>query len=257
MRLLVVIVALCLLPSIAAHAAHHRHGQAPIQVTPALQPPADGATSASNASTEEPSEFWGPVVGHRLKITDSLIALFTLGLFFSTVMLWNSAEKALRHQSRAQVYFKELQFPIIRHPTTGLPEKYKFITSFANCGGVCTRRMVVTTNWLIQPGEIPTGFEYPYVGNNAKTTSMVLAPQAQGASTAFDVAATEMNDVIAGRVNMYFWGKATYWDAFAGVRGYETRFCFKVIAESTGGGAFLGYSYYGDYNGTEQDPRVT
>jgi hypothetical protein len=45
---------------------------------------------------EEGSEFWPPLFGLKLKITDSLIALFNLGLFIFTGLLWNSTEKLFK-----------------------------------------------------------------------------------------------------------------------------------------------------------------
>jgi hypothetical protein len=44
-------------------------------------------------SNEEGSEFWPPFLGVRLKITDSLLAVFTLGLLVFTGLLWQSTEK--------------------------------------------------------------------------------------------------------------------------------------------------------------------
>jgi hypothetical protein len=41
----------------------------------------------------EGTEFWPPVLGVRLKITDSLLALFTGGLLIFTGLLWRSTDK--------------------------------------------------------------------------------------------------------------------------------------------------------------------
>jgi hypothetical protein len=42
---------------------------------------------------EEGTEFWPPFLGLRLKITDSLLATFTLGLLIFTCLLWRSTDK--------------------------------------------------------------------------------------------------------------------------------------------------------------------
>jgi hypothetical protein len=42
---------------------------------------------------EEGTEFWPPFLGIRLKITDSLLALFTAGLLIFTGLLWRSTDK--------------------------------------------------------------------------------------------------------------------------------------------------------------------
>lgn len=43
-------------------------------------------------SADEASEFW-VIIGHRLKITDSLLVIFTLFLFFATFALWWSTHR--------------------------------------------------------------------------------------------------------------------------------------------------------------------
>jgi hypothetical protein len=69
---------------------------------------------ASNSATVlqeyEDSEFWS-FHGYRLKITDSLLVIFTLGLFLATVLLWWStrslvkgAEDTAQRQLRAYVH---------------------------------------------------------------------------------------------------------------------------------------------------------
>lgn len=42
---------------------------------------------------EEGTEFWPPFLGLRLKITDSLLAIFTRGLLIFTGLLWRSTDK--------------------------------------------------------------------------------------------------------------------------------------------------------------------
>ena len=230
-----------------ASAATH----APTRTTiPAAAAP---AATVSPSKEDGPSEYLPSIFGYKLKVTDFFIAFFNLGLFGSTILLWRSAEKTTRHQTRAHVYFKELRIPAIRDPNTEQILRYKLIPSFKNGGGSTTRKMIVTTNWCSHVGDLPQNFGYDYTGTNIKTTAMVLGPEAEGASMSFDIPATDINAVLAGTTCIYFWGKVTYFDPFSCPSGYETRFCFKVLAESTGGtNAFIGYSYYGDYNRTEE-----
>jgi hypothetical protein len=49
--------------------------------------------NATHAGSDEATEYW-TVFGRRLKITDSLLALFTFFLFVSNCILFYSAEKA-------------------------------------------------------------------------------------------------------------------------------------------------------------------
>jgi hypothetical protein len=65
----------------------------------------------SSESHEEGTEFWPPFAGYRLKITDTLLALFTFGLFVATWLLHRStkslvvgAEQTAERQLRAYVF---------------------------------------------------------------------------------------------------------------------------------------------------------
>lgn len=64
--------------------------------------PANEKNGRQNAeqTDEEGSEFWPTFFGFKLKITDSLIALFNLGLFIFTGLLWNSTEKLFKAGER-------------------------------------------------------------------------------------------------------------------------------------------------------------
>jgi hypothetical protein len=64
----------------------------------------------------EGTEFWSPFYGYRVKITDSLLVLFTLLLFFATLALWlstrrlvNNADDTARAQLRAYVGIDEIK----------------------------------------------------------------------------------------------------------------------------------------------------
>lgn len=61
--------------------------------------------------SEEGTEFWPPLLGYRLKITDTLIAFFTAGLFVATWFLWlatrglvSGADRTAERQLRAYVF---------------------------------------------------------------------------------------------------------------------------------------------------------
>jgi hypothetical protein len=62
----------------------------------------------SHKGEDEGTEFWSPLSGYRIKITDSLLVIFTFGLFMATLYLWRAtmrlvtdAEKTAERQLRA------------------------------------------------------------------------------------------------------------------------------------------------------------
>jgi hypothetical protein len=63
----------------------------------------------------EGTEFWPPFVGLRLKITDSLLAVFTLGLLVFTALLWGSTDNLWKAGER-QLKLIEAEFVSAHRP---------------------------------------------------------------------------------------------------------------------------------------------
>lgn len=70
----------------------------------------DGRTP-DPTSREEVTEFWPPLFGYRLKVTDTLVALFTALLFAATLALYRAtrdlvlgADRTAERQLRAYIY---------------------------------------------------------------------------------------------------------------------------------------------------------
>lgn len=67
--------------------------------------------STQETAKELETEFWPPFLGYRLKVTDTLVAAFTGGLFLATFALWlatrrlvKGAENTSERQLRAYVF---------------------------------------------------------------------------------------------------------------------------------------------------------
>jgi hypothetical protein len=73
----------------AVKSEQHAQGNNPSVAKPNQQ----NATNHGEKAEEDGTEFWPPFLGLRLKITDSLLAVFTFGLFVFTGLLWRSTEK--------------------------------------------------------------------------------------------------------------------------------------------------------------------
>ena len=65
---------------------------------------------------EQGTEFWPPLFGYRLKITDTLVVIFTFLLFLATLALWlatrrlvHDAKSTGETQLRAFVFSKEFE----------------------------------------------------------------------------------------------------------------------------------------------------
>ncbi len=84
----------------------------PVPVIPSVHASGGNGESQPKAqeSAEEGTEFWMPFRGYRFKITDSIIAAFTVLLFLATLALWWStralvkgADETAKRQLRAYV----------------------------------------------------------------------------------------------------------------------------------------------------------
>jgi hypothetical protein len=61
------------------------------------------------------TEYWPTVFGVKLKITDSLLALFTLGLWISTNQLWKSGERQAAF-TQGQLKLAQDEFNYVHRP---------------------------------------------------------------------------------------------------------------------------------------------
>jgi hypothetical protein len=59
--------------------------------------------------SKEGTEFLPPLRGYRLKVTDTLLAVFTGLLFIATLLLWRSSERAFKATERAFIHIDEIK----------------------------------------------------------------------------------------------------------------------------------------------------
>jgi hypothetical protein len=83
------------------------------------------AVHATPTNEVEGTEFWPPLFGYRLKVTDTLVAAFTAFLFAATCALYRAtrnlvigADKTAERQLRAYVYVTKTKLTF--NPTTGV-----------------------------------------------------------------------------------------------------------------------------------------
>lgn len=206
--------------STAALAAVDRHGtaSAPHEViapTPA-QPAAGG--------TDRGTEFWPAFCGYRLKVTDTLVALFTLLLFAATWLLYRAtkdlvagAADTAERQLRAYVSIVRSEIACVNPggtPVAKLWVKNSGQTPAYSLNGMGGIAMGVTFDSL----PAPTGGAEKTVGS--------LAPGAtdeQFHTCPRPLTETEVLALIAGRLTIWVYGKLEYIDAFKKKRITEYR----------------------------------
>jgi hypothetical protein len=82
------------------------------------------AAYSQTAQNRESTEFWPAIFGYRLKVIDTLIALFTFCLFLATLYLWRATKQLVdgarmtaEQQLRAYIYIRKTNFKLMRRAT--------------------------------------------------------------------------------------------------------------------------------------------
>jgi len=184
----------------------------------------------------EATEFWPPVLGYRLKITDTFVAGFTALLFFATVALWlatrrlvTGADDATRRQLRA---YLSMNPKIFFNFVVGGFAQIEFLQR--NHGKTPAFKITHIFDIAVFPNPLPAGFTFP-APTRAIHTNHTIFPgdEAKGwFNRGIPVTAEEIAAVTAYTHKIHVWGVTTYQDAFHKIR--ETKF-----SASAGGSNFV------------------
>jgi hypothetical protein len=201
--------------------------------------PALNAPIPDNGGTE----FWPPLFGYRLKVTDTLIAVFTAALFIATWLLWlatktlvRGAEWTAERQLRAYVYFKETKVDYINWKIT-----YR-IDNFGQTPAHKIRLLAIAkvVDWKDgRPSEIPIPDRVETIGSMAPNGDFFEFEIEIDGSAAID-------EITQGTKAIYLTGNIVYETVFdkalritnfryyvGGDQGYET----EMLADTDGNDA--------------------
>jgi hypothetical protein len=134
--------------------------------------------NVSNEQGDEGTEFWPPIFGHRLKITDTLIALFTALLFIATFLLWvatrnlvRGADDTSQRQLRAYLGVERIQLSSQNLDAAdykpagrfrGLVHRDFLLVTVRNFGSTPAYDVRIWVNWQTMPfaQRLPDAFEF-------------------------------------------------------------------------------------------------
>jgi hypothetical protein len=214
------------------------------------------------------TEFWPPLLGYRLKVTDTLIALFTallfaatIGLWLSTRRLWKVARETFEASERAFVFvdgFTPEVTTLADQPDVMFPESVPpqnrglVVTRFAvqprwkNGGNTPTRDMRIQVDWR-GPGGTLTSYEY-----RTPPEPFFLAPRAVEPSDIIEMPGAnalinEGNIILGEPPMMFIWGRADYMDIFG--RPHFVQWCYRLRFERhVGEKVRAHFIQWGEYN---------
>lgn len=200
---------------------------------------------------DEGTEFWPSFMSIRLKITDSLLAAFTLGLLIFTGLLWSSTEK-LWVETRDTGKRQEADTRILERAYLAVsPRGIHSLsgTSIDICvAHICIRNVgrlpARSVTWFITStiSESPV-FKEMEVDRNLAAGEVTIAPGIEAVQGGDIIFASDLEKAKASQPTgfCYVWGVVYYLDGFDQVR--VTRFChryncadFETIYDSPPGG---------------------
>jgi hypothetical protein len=120
-----------------------------------------------------------------------------------------------------------------------------------NGGSTPARSLRVSTNWRVWHGELQPDFSYNYAEPPAR---IVLAAHGRVAIGTVEIPMRDVQAAIENKLQLYFWGRATYDDVFEGSEPHFFEFCYRLdVAGTAPNSVAVGFTPHGPHNRTEQD----
>jgi hypothetical protein len=210
--------------------------------TPSLAPVPEVLSGGQNGkctghcddAEKEGTEFWPPLWGYRLKITDTLVAAFTALLFFATLALWWSTRRLVRgaqetaqRQLRAYVFVESASITHVDN-NEGVPE---VVVTVRNFGQTPAYKLANLTCLALCPHPAPphitAAMEQDMLADITASTDMgpghfQQAPVSTNLGRPFTE--EEMQGLASGKYVIYVYGRVRYVDAFGNKQLTKYRF---------------------------------
>lgn len=197
---------------------------------------------------DEGTEFWPPLYGYRLKITDTLVAAFTALLFFATLALWLSTRNLVRGADKTAE--RQLRAYLVPSGTEieQIPGGFRMTVALRNTGQTPAFKVRVMSESF--------GGSYPLEGEHAHAPPRDDYSTIIGSGDEFhclrrifsDSPDETLSNVRAGEMGLWIQGWATYDDCFG--KPHHTKFRSVFGGPLVSGGELL---LHADREGNEAD----
>lgn len=233
---------------------------------------------AKEKSEEEGTEFWPPFFGYRLKVTDTLIAVFTAFLFVATVLLYaatkalvRGADKTAERQLRAYVNVSEVYVDqLTRAQHTVTPETFQNIDTknpravynamfygfivrctIKNSGQTPAKAMCSSFNCSIM--SMPSQGACDFEDTEPPEGPIDLGPGVTYELKSRPIPVDTIQTLVGGAAKIYAWGWIEYDDIFADTPRRRSEFCLEIAVGSDHNGALtFADKPYGRFNGSDE-----
>jgi hypothetical protein len=227
--------------------------QAPVPVRIVEQPKSAAQLAAEMQEREERATF----SGRLLMYSGLLVAvgvLLAVAFLMQSLYLWlalrgvrKSTRAIERNMATAQRAF--LYIGTMAWAPAGT--NVKISPTWANSGATPTRNLRISTNWKISHGELPADTVFTYTRPPER---LFLGPGGRADVGAVLIPMRDIQAAVEERVQLYFWGRATYEDMFEGSEPHFLEFCYRLdVTGATPDKIALTFTHFGAHNRSDED----
>jgi hypothetical protein len=182
--------------------------------------------SKAKERSEQGTEFWSPLYGYSLKVTDTLLVSITFLLFLATLALWLATRKLVRGAEDTAERQLRAYVTVIGGSLCIQNKTIHGVLELKNSGQTPAYELTIWSQMKIQPSD-ETFVEEPPRHDDSTLAKIVVGP---GSTTnprdRLEIPAD--NDISLpairnGKAWVYIWGRIDYRDAFKCKRFAEFR----------------------------------
>jgi hypothetical protein len=227
--------------------------QTPVPVRVIEQPKSAAQLAAEMQEREDRATF-----SSRLMMYSGLLVaiglLLAVAFLVQSLYLWlalrgvrkstRAIERNMATTQRAFLYIGEMTWsPVGTNVKVG--------PTWANSGTTPTKNLRISTNWKISHGELPADTVFTYTRAPER---LFLGPGGRADVGAVLIPMRDLQAAIEERVQLYFWGRATYEDMFEGSEPHFLEFCYRLdVTGATPDKIALTFTHYGTHNRSDED----
>jgi hypothetical protein len=182
---------------------------------------------------DEASEYW-TLLGRKLKITDTLLVLFTFTLWWSTNGLVKEAKESSTRQLRAYVHPSTPQIEWKAFNRSGAPwgndTGWVFTHGWENFGSTPAHDVMMHISWDTYSsfnGDLPPGFDFVDIGSQG-SGGRLIGPKGKVLTEHLQIESNILEAVQMGHVRLFMWGWLSYRDSFKNTPVRKTQFCLEL-----------------------------
>lgn len=208
-------------------------------------------TGDANKSNDQGTEFW-TIFGHRLKITDTLLAAFTflLVLVGAGQIFWVAETTSDGRKLQRAFLFEMVTFA--DRPNGNVEMR----VTWENSGATPTKHALHRFNvCIIDEKDWPIKRDFPdqpSIQGTEDEGPFVLGPKAQSFQF-FDIPKDAIVDMLNGRKFGYVWGWADYNDIFRCTKRHRTEYCYRIHVTTIGSAVTFAAGRIGNFNGADDE----